>query len=312
MQVSQKPRIGWIGTGVMGNAMAKRLFQSGYSLSVFNRSRSKALPLIELGASWCDSPAEVAQNTDVVFLMVGYPSDVRQVVLGTNGILAGWRQIKPEGVERVLVDMTTSSPQLAREIWRILADDGIEGLDAPVSGGDVGAKNGTLSIMIGGKKEVADRLRPLFDCLGENVVWQGEAGSGQHAKMVNQILIAGNMIGVCEALLYAFQAGLDIESVFTSVATGAAGSWSLSRLGTKIIQGDFEPGFYIEHFIKDMGIALEEAKRMDLALPGLALVHQLYLATAAQGNARLGTQALIRGLAAMSGCRLPLSSPKEI
>src|SRR5437660_4244513 len=266
-----KTRIGWIGTGVMGRWMCQHLMTKGYAATIFNRSRDKAKPLVDQGAAWADSPRAVAERSDVVFAIVGFPRDVREVFLGTDGALAGGKS------GTVLVDMTTSEPSLAREIYDAAKKKGVAAVDAPVSGGDVGAKNAALSIMIGGDEDVVTALRPLFECMGKTLVYQGPAGAGQHTKMVNQILIASNMVGVCEALLYGYKAGLNLETVMQSVSVGAAGSWSLSNLGPRIMARNFEPGFLVEHFIKDMGIALKEAQRMGLALPGLALAKQLYL-----------------------------------
>lgn len=291
--------VGWIGTGVMGISMAGHLLDAGCRLVVFNRSSEKSRPLIRRGAEEADSPAEVAGRADIIFTMVGYPRDVRQVVLGEeadSGVLSG---LRPGGI---LVDMTTSEPALAEEIAERALLVGGRALDAPVSGGDIGARNATLSIMVGGDSETFARVLPLFQRLGKTVVLQGGPGAGQHTKMVNQILVAASMIGVCEALLYAEKAGLDVTTVLQSVSSGAAGSWSLANLGPRIVQGDFAPGFYVEHFIKDMRIALSEAERMRVALPGLALVSQLYNAVAAQGHARSGTQALMIALKTLNGC----------
>jgi 3-hydroxyisobutyrate dehydrogenase len=289
-----KTRIGWIGTGVMGRSMCGHLIAAGYKATVYNRTAEKARPLVEQGAKLADSPRGVAQESDVVFTIVGYPRDVREVTLGTNGTLSG---VKPGAV---LVDMTTSEPALAIEIDQAARAKQVHAVDAPVSGGDVGAREARLSIMIGGEKGVVDALQPLFETMGKTIVHQGSAGAGQHTKMVNQILIASNMIGVCEAMLYAFKAGLDLNTVLQSVSTGAAGSWSLSNLAPRMIAGNFEPGFFVEHFLKDMGIALDEARRMKLSLPGLALAQQLYLAVEAQGFARKGTQALALALSHLS------------
>jgi len=293
--VPGKTRIGWIGTGVMGSSMCGHLIKTGFSATVYSRTQAKAQPLIDDGAQWAESPRAVAEQSDVVFSIVGFPEDVRAVMLGEQGALAGCEN------GNILVDMTTSQPALAIEIAERAQKVGVHSVDAPVSGGDVGARGGTLSIMIGGDKEVVDALQPCWQAMGKAIVYQGGAGAGQHTKMVNQTLIATNMIGVCEALLYAHQAGLDLETVMESVASGAAGSWSLSNLGPRIIQGNFDPGFFVEHFIKDMGIALSEAKKMQLSLPGLALAHQLYVALAAQGHSRDGTHALELALASMSG-----------
>lgn len=287
-------RLGWVGTGVMGASMCGHLLDAGYAITVFNRSRSKAQGLIDRGARWAESPRQVAEASDCVFTMVGYPADVEEVILGREGVLAGSKK------GNIAVDMTTSQPRLAVRIAAAAAERGVHAIDAPVSGGDIGAREATLSIMVGGEKKVFDALMPCFNAMGKTIVHQGGPGAGQHTKMVNQILIAGNMIGVCEALLYAYRAGLDLETALRSVASGAAGSWSLANLGPRIIANRFEPGFFVEHFIKDMGIALDEARRLGLALPGLALAHQLYLALAAQGHARDGTHALQLALAALS------------
>ena len=289
-----KTRIGWVGTGVMGTSMCGHLIAAGYAMTVFNRSESKLKPLLDKGAKAAASPKAVAEAADVVFTIVGYPKDVRAVVLGTDGLLTGARN------GAVLVDMTTSEPNLAVEIADKAKAKGVKALDAPVSGGDLGAKEARLSIMIGGDAETVNQLMPLFQVMGKTIVHQGPAGAGQHTKMVNQVLIATNMIGVCEALLYGAKAGLDLNTVLQSVGSGAAGSWSLNNLGPRMIAGRFEPGFYVEHFLKDMGIALAEAKRLKLSLPGLALAEQLYRAVEAQGHGRDGTQALILALADIS------------
>lgn len=280
----------------MGRSMAANLLKAGCELTVFTRTKEKAAPLFDLGAVWAESPARAAAASDVVFLTVGYPADVRETVLGRLGVLAGFRQEAGRAAPPTVVDMTTSSPALAAEIYAAARAQGADALDAPVSGGDIGAREGTLSIMVGGDENVFRRIVPLFEALGSKVVYQGKAGMGQHTKMVNQILIAGNMAGMCEALLYARRAGLDMDKVMSSVAAGAAGSWSLSNLAPRILRGDFEPGFFVEHFIKDMKIALEEAARMELRLPALDLVRRLYERLAAQGGGRLGTQALIKAL----------------
>jgi 3-hydroxyisobutyrate dehydrogenase len=288
-------KVGWIGTGVMGLSMAGHLLKAGYPVTAYSRTRAKAGPLLAQGAKWAETPCAVAAASDVVFSIVGFPSDVREVLLGPDGALAG---SKPGNV---LVDMTTSEPALAVEIAQAAKSKGVFSIDAPVSGGDVGAKNATLSIMVGGDKEVVEALSPCFNAMGKTIVYQGGAGAGQHTKMVNQILIATNMIGVCEALLYGHKAGLDLPTVMQSVGSGAAGSWSLANLGPRIMNDNFDPGFFVEHFIKDMGIALAEARRMGLALPGLALAHQLYVAVKAQGYGRNGTHALELALAQLSG-----------
>lgn len=289
-----KTRVGWIGLGVMGRWMCQHVMSKGYSATVYNRTRDKAQPLLDLGAAWADSPRAVAERSDVVFAIVGFPKDVREVFLGPQGALGGSRP------GSILVDMTTSEPSLAREIYEAAKAKGVGSLDAPVSGGDVGAREARLSIMVGGDAEVVEAVRPLFECMGKTIVHQGGPGAGQHTKMVNQILIATNMIGVCEALLYGYKAGLDLNTVLQSVGGGAAASWSLNNLGPRIIQRNFEPGFFVEHFIKDMGIALAEAERMNLCLPGLALAKQLYEAVRAHGLGRKGTHALMIALERLS------------
>ena len=289
-----KTRIGWIGTGVMGAAMCGHLLKAGYQAVVFNRTKTKAEVLLAMGAEWTDSPKAVAEAADIVFSIVGFPHDVREVILGDRGALAG---CKPGNI---IVDMTTSEPALAVAIAEKAAERGVASLDAPVTGGDVGAREARLSIMVGGDRAAYEAVLPCLQVMGKTVVYQGGPGRGQHTKMANQILIASTMVAVCEGLLYAYRAGLDLNQVLESVASGSAGSWSLSNLGPRIISNRFEPGFFVEHFIKDMGIALAEAKRMGLCLPGLALAHQLYLSLAACGHAKDGTHALELALARMA------------
>ena len=292
-----KTRIGWIGTGVMGRWMCQHAMTKGFQATVYNRSKEKAQPLIDAGATYATSPKAVAEASDVVFAIVGYPKDVREVFLGADGAVAGSK------AGTILVDMTTSEPSLAREIHAAAKAKGVHAIDAPVSGGDVGAKNAALSIMIGGDKDAVDAVTPIFEAMGKTIVHQGGPGAGQHTKMVNQILISSNMIAVCEALIYGHKAGLNLETVLKSVTVGAAGSKALEVLGPRILKGDFEPGFYVEHFIKDMGIALAEAERMNLCLPGLGLAKQLYESVRALGYGRKGTQALLLALEAMSGVK---------
>ena len=287
-------RIGWIGTGVMGVSMAGHLRAAGYPLTFHTRTRERAAALEEAGAIWADNPAAVAAVADVTLAIVGFPSDVREVFLGDEGVVQG------ANPGSVVVDMTTSEPSLAAEIHAAAAARGVGSVDAPVSGGDVGAKKGTLSIMVGGDDPDIERVWPLLEVLGETVVHQGGPGAGQHTKMVNQILIASGMVGVAEALLYAQQAGLDLDKVFAAVSGGAAGSWSLANYGPRMLSGDFAPGFVVDHFVKDMGIALSEAAAMELSVPGLALAHQLYVALQAQGGGRDGTQALLLAMARLS------------
>jgi 3-hydroxyisobutyrate dehydrogenase len=298
-----KTRIGWVGTGVMGRSMCAHLIAAGYEATVYNRTPDKTASLVEKGAKLAKSPGEVAAASDVIFSIVGFPADVREVTLGPKGTLASAKS------GAVLVDMTTSEPSLAIEIAQAAKAKGVHAVDAPVSGGDIGAREARLSIMIGGEEEVVQALAPLFGVMGKTIMHQGPAGAGQHTKMVNQILIASNMIGVCESLLYGHKAGLDLSTVLQSVSTGAAGSWSLSNLGPRMIAGNFEPGFYVEHFLKDMGIALAESRKMKLSLPGLALAEQLYRAVEAQGYGRKGTQALLLALAQLSATEW-LGTPK--
>jgi 3-hydroxyisobutyrate dehydrogenase len=293
-------RVGWIGTGVMGASMCGHVLARGFAVTVHSRTRAKAEPLLARGARWADSARAVAAASDVVFTIVGFPDEVRALYLGAGadddgGLLLGAR------AGQIFVDMSTSQPALARAIADAAAARGAVAVDAPVSGGDVGAREARLSIMIGGDEATVAALEPLWTAMGKTFVRQGGPGAGQHTKMVNQILIASGMIGVCEALLYAHQAGLDPERVLASVGSGAAGSWSLANYGPRILAGNFEPGFFVEHFIKDMAIALDEARRMQLALPGLALAQQLYQSVQALGYGRKGTHALQLALAAMAG-----------
>jgi len=292
-----KTRIGWIGTGVMGRWMCQHLLTKGFKGTVYNRGKAKAQPLLDQGAAWASTPRQVAEKSDVVFAIVGFPKDVREVFLGAEGALAGCK------AGAILVDMTTSEPSLAREIYDTAKARGVHSVDAPVSGGDVGARNAALSIMCGGDAETVEALRPCFECMGKTIVHQGGPGAGQHTKMVNQILIASYMVAVCEALLYAYQSGLDPKTVLQSVGGGAASSWALNNLWPRMIDRNFEPGFFVEHFIKDMGIALDEAKKMGLVLPGLALANQLYLAVQAQGYGRKGTQALLLALESLANVK---------
>ena len=294
-------RVGWIGTGVMGCSMCGHLVDAGYQVSVFNRTRVKTDDLVSRGAQWCDSPSDVAAQSDVVFTIVGFPADVREVVIGTEGVFAGFRSRNGSDSSPLVVDMTTSEPSLAVEMAEIGAEQGIGVVDAPVSGGDIGARNAKLSIMVGGDAAAVEAVRPCLEIMGETIVHQGEPGAGQHTKMVNQTLVAAGMVGVCEALLYGFRAGLDLKTVLQSVASGAAGSWALSNLGPRIIENDFDPGFFVDHFVKDMGIVLAEANRMQLFMPGLALANQLYQSLQSQGHGKDGTQALELALAHASG-----------
>jgi 3-hydroxyisobutyrate dehydrogenase len=283
----------------MGASMCGHLLSGGYAVTTTTRSRARAEELLQRGASWAATPAEVAAASDIVFSMVGYPHDVREVLLGSEGALS---EAAPD---TVLVDMTTSEPSLAIEIADRASQQQVHALDAPVSGGDVGARNGTLSIMVGGLAEVVEAVRPCFESMGSTIVHQGGPGAGQHTKMVNQILIAGTMVAMSEGLIYAYRMGLDVEQVLASVGTGAAGSWSLSNLAPRVVGGNFAPGFFVDHLVKDLGIALTEARRARLALPGLALANQLYIALQAQERGRDGTQALVHALASLSGLSWP-------
>jgi 3-hydroxyisobutyrate dehydrogenase len=280
--------IGFIGTGVMGKSMASHLLSAGFPMIVYNRSKEKAEELLQKGAIWVSTPKEVAQQANVIFTIVGYPKDVEEVYLGKQGIITNGKS------NTYVIDMTTSTPTLAVKIFEEAKSKGIHAVDAPISGGDIGAREAKLSIMVGGEKEVFLKLEPLFNILGTNVVYQGAAGAGQHTKMCNQITIASNMIGVCEAIIYAENAGLDPKNVLASITSGAAGSWSLSNLAPKMIEGNFEPGFYIKHFIKDMKIALEEAGAMGMETPGLSLAKRLYEQLAENGEENSGTHALYK------------------
>ena len=297
-------RLGWIGTGVMGSAMAGHLLTKDQALTVFSRTRSKAEGLLQRGARWAESPARVADESDVVFTMVGFPRDVSDVYLGEAGLVHQAR------AGMVFVDMTTAPPSLAGTIAEAVKARGAQFLDAPVSGGDVGARNASLSIMVGGEVHVLEAIRPLFESLGTSIAHQGATGAGQHTKLCNQITIAGTMIGVCESLLYGYRAGLNLETMLQSIRGGAAACWALDNLAPRILARNFAPGFFVEHFVKDMGIALEESRRMGLVLPGLSLVHQLYLAVQAHGHGRSGTHALMLALEELSNVHVS-ATPAE-
>tara|TARA_B100000242_G_scaffold294209_1_gene275493 strand:+ start:4100 stop:4978 length:879 start_codon:yes stop_codon:yes gene_type:complete len=289
-----KPNISWLGTGVMGFPMATHLLQAGYEMRVFSRTRAKAEKLLEMGAQWADSPAEAAEASQVVLSMLGYPEEVEEVLLGENGV----RDALGEG--GIVVDMTTSSPDLALRIAREMERKKCFALDAPVSGGDVGAKNASLAIMCGGAREVFEQALPILEVLGERIRWFGEAGSGQRVKMANQILIASTMIGTVESLLYAQRSNLDLSQVIDLIGQGAAGCWSLNQLGPRMVRGDWAPGFYIKHFIKDMGIAMEDSKRMGLDLKGLELAMSFYEMAREENYEEDGTQALFKVLSKMN------------
>jgi 3-hydroxyisobutyrate dehydrogenase len=288
-------RIGWIGTGVMGKSMCRHLMRAGHKTAVFTRTKKKADNLIAEGAIWYDNPVELARKSEIIFTIVGFPKDVEEVYFGENGILAG------AAGGTVVVDMTTSQPSLAKQIYQEAASKDVSTLDAPVSGGDIGAREGTLAIMAGGDRKSFDEVLPLFRLMGKNIAYMGQAGSGQHTKMSNQILISSTMIGVVESLLYGIKAGLDPEEVIGVIGKGAAASWSINNMGPRMIKGNFDPGFFIKHFVKDMGIALEEAKRMNLSLPGLAMANQFYIAAMAMGLENSGTQGLYKVFEKING-----------
>ncbi len=297
MIIPGKPVIGWIGTGVMGNSMLTHIIDKGYETCVFTRTREKADNVISKGSQWCSSIPALCERADLIFTMVGFPADVRQVYLSRDGLL---NHARPGSV---LVDMTTTSPSIAVEIYETAVSKKMHFLDAPVSGGDVGARNATLSVMVGGNHSVFEAVEPFFAILGRKIIYQGKAGSGMHTKMCNQIQIAGTMIGMCESLLYGYKAGLDLPVMLSSISGGAAACWSLDNLAPRILRRDFEPGFFVDHFIKDMGIALEEARRMEISLPGLALVNQIYVSVKALGYGKKGTQALMLALEKMAGIK---------
>jgi 3-hydroxyisobutyrate dehydrogenase len=292
--IAMSETIGWIGVGVMGKSMAGHLLDAGYSLRVYNRTKEKALPLLERGAQWCETPAETARGSRYVFSIVGFPADVESVFLGEQGILAGAKK------NAILVDMTTSEPTLAERIYTEAKAKGMSALDAPVSGGDLGARNASLAIMVGGDRSAFDVTLPLFETMGENIAYFGPAGSGQRVKMSNQILIASTMIGVVESLLYATRAGLDMDAVIDLIGSGAAGCWSINNLGRRIAKDDFAPGFFIKHFVKDMGIALKDASNLSIDLPGLSLAKDFYDRAIAEGLENEGTQALYKIFAGMN------------
>ena len=296
-------RVGWIGIGIMGAPMCRHLLQAGYRMSIHTRDKTKASQLLAAGAAWAESPAAVTEQTDVVITMVGFPTDVRDVYLGATGVLS---KVRPR---MVLVDMTSTEPSLAQTLSRLAQARGAYAIDAPVSGGDVGARKATLSIMVGGAAEAVEAIRPLLECLGEKILHQGEAGTGQHAKLCNQIVIAGTMVGVCESLLYGYKAGLQPNRMLDSIRGGAAACWSLDHLAPRMLARNFDPGFFVEHFIKDLGIALEEARRLDLTLPGLTLAYQLYERVRALGHGRAGTHALMLALEDLSHLDVPNLPP---
>lgn len=291
-------RIGWIGTGIMGAPMCGHVMDGGYSATVFNRTKSKAQPLLDRGAVWVDSPRAVAECSDIVFTIVGFPEDVREVYFGEDGVLAG------AAPGSIVVDMTTTEPSLSQEMYAEAAEKDVSAIDAPVSGGDVGAINAALSIMVGGDKAAVDAVMPLFELMGKSIGYQGGAGAGQHTKMCNQITLSGIQTGVAQALIYGYKAGLDLDTLIGSISKGAAGCWVLDHLAPRIARRDFAAGFYIEHYLKDLGIALKEAKQMKLKLPGLELAIELYERVRRLGHGRDGYQALVLALEDMSGVEI--------
>jgi len=280
--------IGFIGVGVMGKSMVRNLMKNGFEVSIYARTKAKVTDILAEGALWCDSIAQCAQGKDAVITIVGYPKDVEEVYFGQGGILEN------ASAGCVLIDMTTTSPQLSVKIEQAAKEKGLKALDAPVSGGDVGAKNGTLSIMVGGEKETYTQCLPIFQAMGTNIIYEGKAGAGQHTKMANQIALGGAIAGVCEALTYAKKVGLDLQTMLDSISKGAAGSWQMSNMAPRMLKGDFDPGFFVKHYIKDMNIALEEASHVNLTMPVLNEVHDMYQALDDQGMGDLGTQALIK------------------
>lgn len=287
-RIRMMKKIGFIGTGVMGSSMIRHLLNAGFEVHVFNRTKSKADPLVDEGAIWQETPAEVTRQTDVVITIVGYPTDVEETYFGEKGILAAAK------AGDIIIDMTTSTPSLAEKIYQAAKEKGVASLDAPVSGGDKGAKNGTLTTMVGGDEAAFEAVRPILDAFSGKVMLQGPAGSGQHTKMANQIMIAGTMTGMTELMVYARAAGLDVERVIEQVGSGAAGNWSLTNYSPRILTDDYSPGFFVKHFVKDLKIALDEAEKMGISLPGTKLAKDLYEKLISKGHENDGTQALIK------------------
>ncbi len=280
--------VAFIGVGVMGKSMVRNLMKHGFALSIYSRTKSKCEDVASEGAKWCDTIADCVKDADAVITMVGYPKDVEEVYFGEQGILAN---VKPG---TYVIDMTTTSPKLSVRIYEQAKEKGIVALDAPVSGGDVGAKNGTLAIMVGGDKEAFDACMPLFQAMGNNIVYEGKAGFGQHTKMANQIALGGAIAGVCEAMTYGRKMGLDIQTMLDTISTGAAGSWQMSNMAPRMLKGDFAPGFFVKHYIKDMKIATEEAAAVGLDMAISDEVLDMYKELEEKGMGDLGTQALIK------------------
>lgn len=281
-------KIGFVGTGVMGKSIVKHLINAGHAVYIFTRTKSKAEELISTGAVWMESVAELARECMTIFTMVGFPRDVEDVYFGENGL------IENTVPGSVLIDMTTTKPSLSKKIYAAAREKGIDTIDAPVSGGDKGAREGTLSVMAGGEKEIFEKIVPVFECFAKKIVYQGIAGSGQHTKAANQIAIASTIMGVCEALTYAQREGLDPFTVLSSIESGAAGSWTMSNLGPRMLKGDFGPGFYVKHFLKDLSIALDECEELGFELPALKLAKTLYQKLSLSGGDDSGTQALFK------------------
>jgi 3-hydroxyisobutyrate dehydrogenase len=289
-----KPALGWIGAGVMGLPMCGHLLSADYAVRLNSRTRSKADALLKQGAVWCESAAQVAASSDIIFTMVGRPDEVREVYFAEQGVFAGLR------AGSIVVDMGTTPPSLTAEISERARALRAHAVDAPVSGGDIGARNASLSVMVGGDEARVNTIRPLLDCMATTVTWMGEAGKGQHTKMANQLVVAGTMIGVCEALIYAARAEVDLEKLVAVISRGAASCWTLDNLAPRIIQGDDSPGFMVDHFVKDLGIALQEAEQMGLVLPGLELASELYRQLQRLGHGLNGTQALVHAIKQLS------------
>ncbi len=292
-----KLRVGWIGTGVMGKSMAGHLLAAGYAVTVFTRTKAKAESLLAAGAAWAESPKALAAQSDVVFSIVGYPKDVEAVLIGENGALSGLAK------GGILCDMTTSSPALAERIASEAAAKGCEALDCPVTGGDIGAKEARLTIFVGGSNSALETIRPILSCMGKIILPCGGPGLGQKAKLANQVAIAGVMFATCESLLFAQKAGLNVSQWLESVVPGAAGSVAMNTLGRRVLAGNTDPGFFINHFVKDLGLCLEECRRMNLTLPGLTASEMVYRMLQSQGHGDRGTQFLTEGLALLNGTK---------
>lgn len=293
--MTRQLHVGWIGTGVMGNSMAGHLLKAGFPLTVYTRTKEKAQELLDKGAVWAETPQAVAEQSDIVFSIVGYPKDVEEITLGENGTLKGLKQ------GGIVCDMTTSSPVLAKHIAEEAGKKGCFALDAPVTGGDIGAREARLSIFVGGDAAAYATVKPCLEVMGKKLLHCGDAGAGQYAKLANQVAVGGIMFSVCESLLFAQEAGLDVARWRELVAAGAAGSAAMNTLGVRVLDLDYEPGFFIEHFVKDLGLCLEECRRMHLSLPGTELAEKWYRMMRDQGEGKKGTQMLIKALAEHSG-----------